>query len=164
MISEKISEEILNSVAPCSMFCSTCTGCNYGDISYHAKELLRLLNGHEEFLDKNLKEDYRHKLDEFRLFKHKLEKYAAPKCGGCRSNRVNSCCIENCIIPSCVESHGVNFCADCVDFPCNIVNESIYKKSTINKWLEGNQEIKEIGIQKYYVKNKNKPHYINYVK
>ena len=50
---EKVSTEILNAVAPCSMFCSTCTGCKYGDISMHAKELLRLLDGHKEFLDKN---------------------------------------------------------------------------------------------------------------
>ncbi len=36
---EIISDEILASVAPCSMFCSTCTGCKYGDFIFHAKEL-----------------------------------------------------------------------------------------------------------------------------
>ena len=84
---EKVSDDILNAVAPCSMFCSTCTGCKYGDISLHAKELLRLLDGHKEFLEKNLKKEYRHKLDEFIVFQNKLKKYANPKCGGCRNCR-----------------------------------------------------------------------------
>ena len=45
-------ENILKSIAPCSMFCSTCTGCSYGEISNHAKKLLHYLEGHEEFLEK----------------------------------------------------------------------------------------------------------------
>ena len=63
-----LDEKILKSIAPCSMNCTTCTGCNYGKISYHAQELLNLLEGHEEFLDKNLKKEYRHKLDEYKIF------------------------------------------------------------------------------------------------
>lgn len=49
------TKAILKFIAPCSMFCSTCTGCQYGEISHHATELLILLEGHEEFLDMNLK-------------------------------------------------------------------------------------------------------------
>lgn len=101
MIKEKVSEEILNNVAPCSMFCSTCTACQYGQISYHAKELLHLLEGHEEFLANNLKKEYRYKLDEFKSFSKKLKKYAYPKCAGCRKGRVSACCIKGCIIPEC---------------------------------------------------------------
>lgn len=161
---EKNSEEILSAIAPCSMFCSTCTGCSYGDISYHAKELLHLLEGHEEFLDKNLKEKYRHKLDEYLVFHKKLKKLATPKCGGCRNKRVSSCCIKGCIISECVEEHQVLFCAECSLFPCDKVNEKIYSKKTIKKWLDGNLEIKRDGIHAYYENNKNKPHYIDYVK
>lgn len=160
----EIKEEILKSIAPCSMFCSTCTGCNYGQISYHANELLKLLEGHEEFLDKNLKEKYRHKLGEFSTFKKKLKKYAHPKCSGCRNGRANGCSIKNCIIPDCVKEHQVNFCAECLEFPCNKINSSIYKQTTIEKWLNGNKAIKENGIEKYYEDNKNIPHYINYSK
>lgn len=164
MIKEKISEEILNDVAPCSMFCSTCTGCQYGQISYHAKELLHLLEGHEEFLDKNLKKEYSYKLDEYRLFHKKLKKYAYPKCAGCRNGGANGCSIKGCIIPKCTKEHGVDFCAECPEFPCNRVNESIYKKTTIKKWLNGNTQIKDNGIEKYYEENKNIPHYIDYTK
>lgn len=66
-------ERALNAVAPCSMFCQTCTGCQYGDISYHPKELLRLLEEHEEFLDKNLRDEYRHKLEERKVFLSKVQ-------------------------------------------------------------------------------------------
>lgn len=162
MIKEKVSEEILSNIAPCSMFCTTCTACKYGKISYHAKELLHLLEGHEEFLDKNLRKEYRHKLDEFKIFRKKLNKYAYPKCGGCRTGRAEGCSIKNCFIPKCAEEHGVDFCADCSKFPCNKVNDTIYKKTTIKKWLEGNEKIKKIGIEKYYEEYKDKSHYINY--
>ena len=52
---KKGSNEILNAVVPCLMFCSTCTGGKYGDRSLHAKVLLRLLDVHEEFLKKTKK-------------------------------------------------------------------------------------------------------------
>lgn len=164
MNKEKVSEEILNAIAPCSMFCSTCTGCQYGKISECAKELLRLFDGHEEFLDKNLTSAYRHKLDEFKIFTKKLKKYAYPKCGGCRNNPAIGCSIKGCIIPKCIKERNVDFCANCSEFPCSKVNETIYKKTTIRKWLDGNTKIKELGIEKYYEENKNVPHYIEYSK
>ncbi len=160
MIKEKVTDEILNAVAPCSLFCSTCTGCQYGEISYHAKELLHLLEGHEEFLDNNLKKEYRHKLDEFKIFHKQLKKYAVPKCGGCRNGGATGCSIKGCIILECTKKQHIDFCAECKDFPCDKVNVSIYKKSVIEKWLKGNQQIKDIGIEKYYEENKRKPHYI----
>ena len=58
----------------------------------------------------------------------------------------------------------VLFCAQCSEFPCDKVNESVYKKSTIKKWLDGNNEIKKYGIDAYYQRNRNRPHYIDYVK
>lgn len=164
MIKEKLDNEILNAIAPCSMFCSTCTGCQYGQISYHAKELLFLVEGHEEFLGKNLKDEYRYKLDEFKVFSKKLKKYAYPKCGGCRNGRASGCSIDGCIIPECAKQHNVDFCAECFEFPCNKVNNTLYKNTTIDKWLKGNKEIREHGINKYYEENKSKSHYINYIK
>lgn len=162
MTETKIKDDILNSVAPCSMFCSTCTGCQFGEISTHSKELLRLLEGHEEFLEKNLKKEYIHKLDEFKAFTQKLKKYAYPKCAGCRNGRSKSCCIKNCFIPECAKDHNVDFCADCLEFPCDKVNKTIFKESTIEKWLEGNKEIKARGIIAYYKEHSKVPHYIKY--
>ncbi len=161
---KETADKILKDVAPCSLFCSTCTGCQYGEISYHANELLRLLEGHAEFLDKNLKEEYRHKLEEYKLFSMKLKKYANPKCGGCRNGQATACSIEGCIILECTKQHGVDFCGECFEFPCDKVNTTIYKETTINKCLVGNQQIKDNGINKYYEDNKDIPHYIEYVK
>lgn len=157
------NEKILDFVAPCSMFCSTCTGCIYGDISFHAKELIRLLEGHEELLDKNLKSAYRDRLDEFRIFQKRLKKFANPKCGGCRNGGATGCSINNCIIPNCVKEHNVNFCGECPEFPCQRL-DNIFKETTKKKWLDGSNKIKELGIEKYYKENKDTPHYINYRK
>ena len=155
-------DKILKDVAPCSMFCSTCTGCKYGEISNHAKELLRLLDGHKEFLDKNLKSAYRHKLEEFLVFENKLKKYAYPKCNGCRTGGANGCSIKGCFINDCVKEHGVNYCGECDLFPCDKVNKNIFKDRVINKWLEGNKRIKEVGIIKYYEEKKGNSHYVDY--
>lgn len=159
-----MDDKILNAVAPCSMLCSTCTGCKYGDISFHAKELLRLLEGHKEFLDVNLKKEYRHKLDEFIAFEDKLKKFANPKCNGCRTGGANGCSIKGCFINKCVKEHNVNYCGECDLFPCDRVNKSIFKENVIKKWLDGNTRIKEVGIEKYYEEMKDIPHYIEYKK
>ena len=161
---EKVSNDILNAIAPCSMFCSTCTGCKYGDISFHAKELLRLLDGHKEFLEKNLKKEYRYKLDEFIIFQKKLKKYANPKCGGCRNGGASGCSIKGCFINECTKEHNVNFCGECSLFPCDKINSTVFKDSIIKKWLDGNTRIKQIGINLYYEERKNIPHYINHKK
>ena len=58
----------------------------------------------------------------------------------------------------------MHFCADCKDFPCDKVNKNTFKESTIQKWLIGNNKIREIGIKNYYNNCKNIPHYINYKK
>ncbi len=157
-----VEEKILKAVAPCSMFCSTCTGCKYGDISFHATELLRLLEGHEEFLDKNLKAQYRDRLEEFRIFQKRLKKLAHPKCGGCRNGGASGCSINGCIIPECVKEHNVNCCGECSEFPCDKVKEAGFKETTIKKWLDGSSKIREVGIEAYYQENKDIPHYINY--
>ncbi len=99
----KYENKILNSIAPCSMFCTTCTACEYGEISKHSKKLLKLLEGHEEFLEKNLRKQYIHKLEEFKIFSKKLKKYAYPKCDGCRKGGANGCSIKDCFIPECAK-------------------------------------------------------------
>lgn len=155
-------DDILKDVAPCSLLCRNCTGCKYGTISKTSKELIRLLEGHEEFLDKNLKKEYRHKLDEYKLFHKKLEKYANPKCSGCREGGATGCSIKGCFILKCTKEHNVNYCGECNEFPCNLVNNKTFKDTTINKWLKGNTYIKEQGIEKYYEENKDIPHYIEH--
>ena len=160
----KVNDKILNDVAPCSMFCSTCTGCKDGEISFHAMELLRLLEGYEEFLDKNLKKEYKHKLDDYKLFQKELKKLACPKCGGCRKGGANGCSIKGCFINECTKEHGVNYCGECSLFPCDKVNKKVFKENVLKKWYEGNQRIKEVGISSYYEEKKNTPHYIDYKK
>ena len=130
----------------------------------HAKELLILLDGHKEFLDKNLKKEYRHKLDEFIIFQKKLEKYANPKCNGCREGGATGCSIKGCFINECTKEHKVNFCGECALFPCDKVNNKIFKENVIKKWYEGNERIKEVGIEAYYKERKDKPHYIDHKK
>ena len=47
-------------------------------------------------------------------------------------------------------------------FPCDKVNKNIFEDRVINKWLEGNKRIKEVGIIKYYEEKKGNSHYVDY--
>ena len=161
---ENVSSEILSSVAPCSMFCSTCTGYKNGEISFHAQELLKLLNGYKEFLEKNLKDEYKYKLDEFITFEKSLKKYDYPKCGGCRNGGATGCSIKGCFISKCTKEHKVNYCGECDLFPCGKVNNKVFKDTVIKKWYDGSMRIQEIGISSYYEEKKNTSHYTSFKK
>lgn len=49
-------------------------------------------------------------------------------------------------------------------FPCDKVNNKVFKDSVIKKWYERNMRIKEIGINSYYEERKDIPHYIEHKK
>ena len=94
------------------------------------------------------------KEEEVSKFYKQLISYTQPMCNGCRNNPAHGCSIKGCVIPSCTKEHGVSFCSECDTFPCNNIDTSIYTQEVIDLWLEGNNRIKEIGIEKFLKKRK----------
>lgn len=166
-MSNALSVALLNNVAPCSLLCYTCPAYKDGAIAKCAAQLCKYFEGYYDFNDANLPEQYRSWLDKFETFYNMLDRQSRRPCPSCRNNPTSgSGCIDGCVIPSCVKERGINFCAECTEFPCAkatqffcAVNETICAD-----WLSGSQRIKEVGIKQYFEERKLVSHYLSYKK
>lgn len=160
-------EKLLHYVAPCSLLCYTCPGLKDGVVAECASKLCRYFEGYYDFNDANLPEKFRGMLDEFKVFHNRLERYSRRHCPGCRNNPgANTGCIPGCVVPECVKAHGVDFCGDCPEFPCQKAREFF---DTVNPvigadWENGGQRIRDVGIDAYFEEKKDVSHYISYKK
>lgn len=162
-------EELLYRVAPCSMLCYTCLALRDGAFSECAPRLDKYCEGVCEFLAKvcglSGEELERHNAF-FEEFHGSLKQLSGGHCHGCRSDAsLKQGCLGGCIIPDCVKQHGVDFCAECTEFPCQAAKDffSAHKNSG-RIWEEGSGRIREIGAEAYYEEKKDTSHYIHHKK
>lgn len=158
-------EALLQHVAPCSLLCYTCPALKNGGIAKCANQLCRYFEGYYDFNDANMPEEYRGWLQEFQTFYDRLARYTDRPCLGCRSD-VKRGCIEDCVVPECVREKGIDFCAECPEFPCEKgkrffagINNVIGKD-----WENGSRRIAEVGIERYFEEKKDESHYKSYKK
>ena len=59
--------------------------------------------------------------------------------------------------------HGVDFCGECNEFPCK-KTQGLFEETVYQQWLEGNQQIREYGIEEFWKNNSENPHYKPYKK
>lgn len=149
--------EILERVAPCSLMCHTCAAYEKGVICESAKILLKYLRGVKEFHKKHIP----HEVENYKIFEEVLTRFSLGSCSGCRQGKNNQCSIEGCFILDCTKEHNVDFCGECVEFPCGKTSE-IFEDEVYEQWLGGNQQIKNNGIEYFWKNNCEKPHYEAY--
>ena len=158
-------EEILRRIAPCSLCCHTCPAMKGGEIEQTAGRLSHYLTGYYDFNRDNLPEQWKSYADTIKAFMDQLDGFARPKCSGCRDNSHGKCCIAGCFMLECTMQHGVDFCADCTEFPCKRVPESdVYSPTVIKEWLDGNNRIREIGAEAYCEESCSHSHYLPFAK
>lgn len=58
---------------------------------------------------------------------------------------------------------GVDFCGECYEFPCK-KTQGLFEEIVYRQWLEGNQQIREYGIEAFWKNNSEHPHYKPYKK
>ncbi|MCL2772587.1 MAG: DUF3795 domain-containing protein [Oscillospiraceae bacterium] len=150
-------EKLLNYIAPCSLLCYTCMSFKDGPSSTSAKKVYNYSDGWGEFYNTLIPEEKREEAyKEFSAFQNTLKFLGGASCPGCRnnpqSNKSGWGCAEGCVIPACVKEHGVDFCAECDEFPCQTCDNT------------GSKRIKEIGIEAYFEEMKDISHYIRYKK
>lgn len=159
---EKISRDtILNAIAPCAFCCYTCNAMKGGIIEESSKTLNNYLEGYYEFGKANrMPRKYIKKIKEF---SEQLEKMSARPCGGCRNGANEKCCIPNCFILECAAKHGVDFCGECSEFPCESA-ETFFKDATLTQWKNNNERIKKYGAEDYFTYATSQSHYKFYKK
>lgn len=151
-------KELLQKIAPCSLICHTCAGYDNGIICESAKTLLTYLEGIKEFYRKHDPDTVKM----YNCFEEMLGMYCAAPCSGCRSAVPNKCSIKGCFILECTTGHGVDFCGECNEFPCEKVS-GLFEKEVYTRWLNGNRHIHENGIEAFWEKNSEIPHYQAYL-
>lgn len=150
-------EDILKKLAPCSLMCHTCSAYCNGVICENSKTLLQYLDGIKEFYEKHIPDA----VESYENFEDVLRMYSAGPCSGCRSTEHNGCSIEGCFLLECTKNHNIDFCGECDEFPCKktlkLFEEEVYKQ-----WLEGNQKIRDYGVESFWESNSENPHYKPY--
>jgi len=159
-------EQLLRYVAPCSLLCYTCPGMKDGVIAQHAAALCRYFVGYYDFNDSNLPAEYRSWLSTFQEFSQRLEHYASRPCLGCRETPTFGGCLPGCVVPSCVKEHGVNYCAECSNFPCATARDffSSHNRILAENWEDGSRRLREVGLEAYFAEKREAPHYLGYQK
>ncbi|MDE7191104.1 MAG: DUF3795 domain-containing protein [Clostridia bacterium] len=156
-------KDILEAIAPCALCCYTCAVKKDGIIAKTANNLLNYHIGYCDFentiLPKNLKKSIR----EEKKFLEKLNSKSNASCCGCRNGEHGKYCIKNCFILECAQSHGVDFCGECSEFPCNKTKD-IFNDIVFEDWLVGNKKIRDVGVEQYYVETIAHSHYLSYSK
>lgn len=152
-------DDILKKAAPCSLLCHTCTAYQDGVIRNSAKTLLEYLDGIKGFYEKHIPDA----VESYGNFEGVLQMYSGGPCPGCRGGEHNGCCISGCFILECTERHGVDFCGECGEFPCQKPKD-LFEEEVYSQWLNGNQEIRDNGVEEFWESHSGKPHYMPYKK
>ena len=152
-------DEILQKVAPCSLMCYTCSAYNRGVICESSNTLLKYLDGIKEFYEKHIPDA----VEDYKKFEEILCRYSAAPCFGCRSTEHNGCSIKGCFLLECTKDHGIDFCGECKEFPCK-KTAGLFEEEVHKKWLHGNQQIRDKGIEFFWENNSENPHYKSHKK
>jgi len=159
--------ELLKFVAPCSLLCYTCTACKDGPVVESAKSLMLYLEGYNDYKEVTLPEQFRWMLSDLEIFMDKLESFASRNCNGCRAGPSASAgCVVGCVVPDCTKAHNVDFCAECSEFPCQYAHAflSSQNRPLAKDWEQGSLQLRELGLEAYFEKNKCISHHISYKK
>ena len=151
--------ELLARIAPCSLLCHTCGGYEHGVLHELSSQLLHYTQGMTEFKATYSAES----AQRFAAFRAQLGRLCNTGCGGCRTGRTPGCCIEGCFVPDCAQAHGVDFCGQCAEFPCE-KPRTFFEPIVYEQWLRGGEEIRQKGIVAYWEAHKSTPHYLPYIR
>lgn len=157
-------EQILDCVAPCSLLCYSCPGFTRGVTFELSSKLYNYFEGFYEFQVKYLPEEFKSRADLFKKFEEYLLRFTKPKCNGCRHNPNPESSIKGCFIFECTQEHGVDYCGECSIFPCSKVDTTLFNPDVYNRWIKGNKRIREVGVEQFFEEEKDKSHYIDFVK
>jgi hypothetical protein len=160
---EMPKETLRDHVAPCSLFCYSCPGFTRGIICELSSKLHTYFEGFYEFTKKNAPEEYKSRAESFKEFDEYLLRFTQPRCNGCRHNPNPESCIPGCFILECTQEQGVDYCGECRMFPCRKVKD-LFDPDVYRRWLRGNERIKEVGITQFYEEEKDKSHYIDFIR
>jgi hypothetical protein len=165
-----VKARLLDHIAPCSLLCYACISFQDGPSKEGARNVYTYSDGWGDFWSAHLPEEKREEWHKwFDSFQNTLQYLGGASCPGCRNHPPSNKdgkwgCLEGCVIPSCVKERGLDFCAECDEFPCQKAKDFFKTPKGQSDWETGSRRIKEIGIDAYYDEKKGISHYVSYKK
>jgi hypothetical protein len=161
---EITKEQLLDNMAPCSLLCYTCFLFVRGIIRELSEKLENQFKGYYNFQVECFPKEPKSYAEAYKKFEEKLLSYTKPRCAGCRNNPDPECTIKGCFILECTKEHGIDYCGECGEFPCDKVNTDLFNPTIYNRWLSGNKRIQEVGAEQFFNEKKGESHYIDFMK
>jgi hypothetical protein len=155
MSKEEANYELIKTrLAPCGLHCGKCFAFSEGEIYQLSRDLKEKLGSFESFAGRFSKIMDEPLFLKYSDFKEVLNYFSAGKCRGCRKEK----CVlfKGCKVRECSENKTVDFCFECLEFPCN---DTGFDENLAKRWKLINERIKEIGVEAYYNEIKDKSRY-----
>ncbi len=145
---------IKSRLAPCGLHCGKCFAFIDGDIKNYSNKLKESLGDFDIYAKRFVDLIDEPVFNTYPDFKKLLNYFASIECAGCRKEKCKI--FKDCKVRNCYEKKEVDFCFQCSDFPCDNTgfDQHLHKRS-----VDINMRMKEIGVEKYYNKIKDKSRY-----
>jgi hypothetical protein len=144
-------EDILRELAPCGLDCRKCFAHKDGSIGRTSEELERLLGSFDNYAER-----FSASLPVFTnypAFKELLTYFTQADCRGCREG---DCRFPKCEVLACCQAKGIDFCAQCDEFPCE---KTSFDADLKRRWIQMNSRMKEVGVEAYFAETRDSPRY-----
>ncbi|MGE4298791.1 MAG: DUF3795 domain-containing protein [Desulfovibrionaceae bacterium] len=145
-------ESIKKVIAPCGLSCGKCIAFAGGPVQEHAAALRTHLGSNFAFYAERFKN-----MDPvfagYPAFAPVLDFLASGTCTGCRGS---GCLFKACAVPACAGKRGVDFCFQCVDFPCTTHG---MPPAIAGRWQKNNEIMRDKGVETLYELMRDAPRY-----
>ncbi|QJB56111.1 C-GCAxxG-C-C family (seleno)protein [Pseudodesulfovibrio sp. zrk46] len=140
----EMAEMLKSQIAPCGLSCGKCLAYDGGPIQVAAQTLTSELGDKFGAYAKRF-EGMNPVFANYGSFKELLDFMAGGSCSGCREK---GCLFKACRVPKCAKEHGVDFCFQCDQFPCE---EHGMPDALAARWKANNEAMADRGVEAWFV-------------
>jgi hypothetical protein len=151
-VDEEITYQmVVERLAPCGIDCERCVMYRDGRVRKNASALAEALRGFEHMAPRVV--DRFPSVTHYDKFSEILGLFADASCAGCREG---GCPLPFCSARTCYAEHGVDFCFQCEEYPCE---RNDYPENVAKRWRAYNDRMREVGAEQYYRESLERPRY-----
>ena len=151
---KKSDNSLPEKFGPCGLLCEKCFAFEGGPIKNHAEQLKHYLGNFDNYAARFVTLLNEPTFEKYKDFKDLLHLFSTGTCKGCRKQECHL--FSDCKVKDCYKTKNVDFCFECGEFPCD---KTGFDENLQQRWIKLNTEIREIGLENYYNRIKNKPRY-----
>jgi C_GCAxxG_C_C family probable redox protein len=143
---------IRSRLAPCGLMCGKCVAFSGGPVQRLSLDLQRELGPNFSGYAQRF-EGMNPVFVKYPAFAELLDFLASGSCAGCREQ---GCLFQACKVAPCAKEHGVTYCFECEEFPCD---QHGMPERLAGIWRGNNEKMQTSGADEWFRKLKDKPRY-----